>query len=115
MIDITRIIDDLEQLKKYPNMYLQPVNAETLVSFLIGLERGVFLLSESVMFNDFADARREVNKNKGWESRGVSVYSEMRLKNIPEKDIIQEIITIDIEKWKLLQEWSIKNELTPKT
>jgi hypothetical protein len=115
MIEIDRIISDLEEIKKRPNMYIQPVLSDMLVCFLNGLERGVLLSEKSLTFHEIAQARQEANQIRGWKNIPRNASHEMRERNICEIDIIKELVEIEIEMWKLLQEWNDKNELMPKS
>jgi hypothetical protein len=103
MIEIKRIISDLQEIKKKPNMYIQPVSSDMLVCFLNGLERGVLLSDRSLTFHEIAQARQEANQVRGWKNIPRNASHEMREKNICDKDIIQELIEIEIEMWRILE------------
>ncbi|MBX7173442.1 MAG: hypothetical protein K1X72_20910 [Pyrinomonadaceae bacterium] len=105
MIEVNRIIDYLDLMKQRPKMCIYPFNTDSLRNFLYGLER-CFLLSfdESELhlrFSELINARSETIHNRGWKVLSVSPDYEMREKGMPEEEIIQELIEIEIGKWKI--------------
>lgn len=108
MIEVNRIIDDLNEMKRRINLYIYPINVESLRNFLNGLER-CFLLSFDkselhLRFSELINARSETIHNRGWKVLSISPDYEMREKGMPEEEIIQELIEIEIGKWKIWDE-----------
>jgi hypothetical protein len=109
MIKIDRIISDLQDIKKHPNMYIRPVTPEVLECYLIGLERGVMLSVESSTFNDFVSAGRAARKIRGWQEQPIHLIHQMRAKEMTEDAIIQELLEIEIQIYKILEHWENGN------
>ncbi len=105
MTHFERIISELETMKHRLNMFIQPQTPEILQCYLNGLGRGVMLSFTSLIFDDYVNARRASNKQRGWKLRSKSPLYEMREKGISEDEIVQELLEIEIQMWKILEYW----------
>lgn len=109
MINLERIINELEDIRAQPMLHVQPVSPEALFSHLLSVARGVWLCCNYLNRNDFVSARRHANQLRGWEDRSTSPYAEMREKKIAEPEILDEMISIEVEMWKILDQWQNEN------
>lgn len=99
-----KIIDELENIKLRTWGYIQPVSPEMLVCYLSGLQNGIVLSSELLTFHDCVEAFKKSTVFRGWDSRASHPFHEMREKGVPEDEIISEILELELQKWKLLEE-----------
>ena len=105
MIELEKIIEDLEQMKLYPQMFINPVTPEILAHYFAGMQRGV-LLSQSVMtFSDFVHAYQFAIRNRKLEPTSLNPYRQLREKGMSEEDIIQEMIELEMEMYRMLKKW----------
>lgn len=108
MIDVKKIIADLETMKRVPNMFINPVTPEILACYLIGLQRGVFLSQNEMTFHDFVEAHKFAVHSRGLKNAAMHSYHELRKKGVSEDDIIQEMLEIEIEMWRTLEKWEME-------
>ena len=66
-------------------------------------------MSETLTFGDFVNARRAANRICGWEDRATGAYVEMREKSIPDDKIIENMIDIEAQMWRILRDWESEN------
>lgn len=90
-------------------MHIQPVTPEVLKCYLSGMERGVMLSVESSTFNDFVSAGRAARKIRGWAEQPIHLIHQMRAKEMTEEAIIQELLEIEIQIYKILEHWENEN------
>ena len=106
---VERLVEVLNELKRRPNGYVYPVNTDNLRAYLSGLNRGFLVALNSSepkeKWYQLVDARRDATRNRGWKVLSISADYEMREKGIPEEDIIQEMIEIEIETWNIWEKW----------
>lgn len=104
MIEINQIIIDLEAIKRNPKMFIEPVTPEILFCYLTGFKRGIFLSQRELTFHDFVEAHRFAVQVRGLSFSAAPSYFGLREKGITEDEIIQEMIEIEIEKYRILSQ-----------
>lgn len=87
----------LEKVKIRPDMFVQPLNLQTLQSFLNGFSLGYLLAKRNLEFSDKIAAWKYVVKQRGWKVNALGVEREMREKGKSEKEILEETLQIEIE------------------
>src|SRR5688572_33193243 len=96
MLNVQRVVDEIESVRKSPHLHVQPVTPETLYRHFMSLSRGVMLSTDTLSPGDFINARREANRFCGWESCATSPAVEMREKGMSDEQIIIDLIDIEI-------------------
>lgn len=105
MLEIEKIIDDLKKMKQRPMMLVTPLTPENASVFLAGMHRGV-LLSQNVMtFGDFVHAYQFAIRIRGLEPTSLHPYRQLREKGMSEEEVVQEMLEIEIEMWRVLEKW----------
>lgn len=102
------IIEDLKTIKSRPYAFINPVTPEMLKCFISGLVRG-YLLTNFITYEDYRHASKQSIFSRGWKIKSTSPYHEMQEKNMPENEIIEELLDIEIETWKILESESTEN------
>lgn len=75
-----------------------------------GLERGV-LLSQSLMtFSDFVAAFQFAVRNRKLKPTSGCISLQLREKEMSEEDIIQEMIELEMEKFRMLKKWESEKQ-----
>jgi len=101
-IDVKPIIEDLEWIRRSPGQHIQPVTPEELFRHLRSLARGYMLATHRLSFDGLIDAQTRANRNRGWRARSIGAYVEMREKGLSENEIIDELLNIDVEMWRII-------------
>lgn len=100
---IEEIIEQLESIKKRPAMFLgKPDDVDAITHFLNGYHAAIFMIKGERI--PILDDYKKIREQRGWEWNATSVAREMKEKSIPDKEIVQELITIEIEAWKIVLE-----------
>lgn len=105
MIEPEAVILELANLKKHPNMYINPVNPEILFSFFSGLQRGILLAESELTFHELVEARRLTMRSMGFVLTAAAPFRELREKGFADDEIISRMIDIEMESWRLLAQW----------
>jgi hypothetical protein len=112
MLNIDRLVNDLESLRAHPHLHIQPVTPEVMFSHLRSVARGVMLATDSLTRSDFVNARRQANRNCGWEDRATGPHVEMREKGMSDEEILEEQVKVEIKMWRILDAWQRENRRT---
>ncbi len=82
-----------------------------LIDYLSGFSKGCLLLNKTISSDDFIAARFEAISALGWKVTSANPVREMQEKSMSDEKIIQELLDIEIETWRLLKQRVIKNSL----
>ena len=105
MIELEKIIEDLEQMKLYPQMFIHPTTPENLATYFHGFERGVLFSQNLMTFSDFIHAYQFAIRNRKLKPTSLNPYRQLREKGMSEEDIIQEMIELEMEMFRMLKKW----------
>lgn len=105
MIEFEKIIDDLKEVKQRPMMLVTPLTPENASIFLAGMQRGVLLSQNLMTFSDFVHAYQFAIRNRKLEPTSLNPYRQLREKGMSEEDIIQEMIELEMEMYRMLKKW----------
>lgn len=92
-------------MKRYPQMLINPVTPEILAIYFHGLQRGVLLSQSKMPFPDFVAAFQFAVRNRKLEPTSLNPYRQLREKGMSEEDIIQEMIELEMEIFRILKKW----------
>jgi len=87
----------LDSLAKRTAMYVAPVNADTVESYLNGLTQGLRVCGFAVS----VDASQRAAKARGWSGDATGVVGDMRNRQFDEVAIVQEIIAVTADSIRL--------------
>jgi hypothetical protein len=102
MIDFDEVILDLERTRLRPQMYLEPVTPESLLTYLSGLERGIRLINQELTIDDYIDVRQSAIEAVGARRSAMHPLSQWRKENLEEKTIIEKLFELEIEYYRQL-------------
>jgi hypothetical protein len=91
--DVEDVIAALERFRTRTAMYIHPVNVPKARSFLYGLRLGVLVFG----IRWERDVWWQVQETRGWQQRSVGPVPQMKAKGITSRQIIDELIDIEIE------------------
>jgi hypothetical protein len=95
--DIEKIISALESVAKRPYMYMGSEGEIAAQPFLAGFHCALRILN---LDEDTQKFRNDVLTERGWELSSVAPYTEMKQRSMSPDQMINEILTIEIEVWK---------------
>src|SRR5437868_5405661 len=94
----------LEHVSKKLNLYINPVTQQNLKSFTDGFTLGYVLADGRLDYHDVVNAWQQVVAARRWEVNALGPHKEMEERGMSEKEIINELLQIEIQVWKLLEE-----------
>lgn len=94
----------IEGVGKRLNLCINPVTIENLKSFIDGFNLGYILAENRVQFHDKIYAWKQAVALRGWKVNALGPQKEMQEKGMSEKEIIDELVQIEIQLWKFLEE-----------
>lgn len=98
---IERIIEQLENIKTRPAMCIgNTEDVEALIHFFHGYSAAIFIIEGDRM--PTLDVYHETQRRRGWQISALGIVPEMKEKGFSDAEIVQELITIEIEAWKTL-------------
>lgn len=101
---IDLIIEHLEHAKLYPAMHFGSLDdTVSAQSYLDGVQQAGFLLLDLDRYT-YSNNRGDVVSNRGhrYSPRGVS--TELKEEGLTDEEIVQELLEIEIEVWKLYRD-----------
>lgn len=96
-VDVVELLRLLDSLARRTAMYVAPVNADTVESYLNGLIRGLRVSG----FDVSVDACQRAARARGWSGDATGVVGEMRSRQFDEVAIVQEIIAVTADSIRL--------------
>lgn len=93
----------LEKVAARPEMFVSPLDVQTLKSFLDGFTLGYLLAKDDLEFSDKVAVWKYVVEVRGWKVNSFGVNKEMRERGKSEKEIFEENLQIEIDVWKILE------------
>jgi hypothetical protein len=98
---IERIIEQLENIKSRPASFIGNAgDEEALIHFFHGYSAAIFIIEGERM--PILDVYHKIHKRKGWQINALGIAPQMKEKGFSGVEIVQELITIEIEAWKTL-------------
>lgn len=95
MLDL--VLKLLESFAKRTEMYVNPVEIDTVQSYLHGLEAGCQIFGLSVSRDVYARAAL----TRGWTYRATGIVWHMRSNKLDDAAVIQELIAVEAEAFRL--------------
>jgi hypothetical protein len=96
-------IDTLNGIIDRIDSFISPVTPNNLKLFFDGFKQGNISAREDLDFSDYINAWCEAVKLCGWKVNSISIEKEMREKELSDNEIIQELLKIELETWKILE------------
>lgn len=91
------VLELLERVAEKTGMYVQPVEVGTVQSYLNGLQAGCSLSGLVVS----RELYKQAAASRGWTVRAEGVVWQMRANNMDDASLIQELISIQAEAFRL--------------
>jgi hypothetical protein len=90
---LQNVLKLLEFMSRRTEMFVNPVQIETVQSYLHGLQAGCALGGLEVS----SEVYRAAAKSRGWTFRSTGIIWHMRAKKLSNQDIIKELIAVQAE------------------
>ncbi len=97
---LDRVLELLEHFANRTGMYFHPVEVATVQSFLTGLQAGCSLSGLSVSREVYEQAAA----SRGWTLRASGIVWHMRAKKLADAAVVQELIAVQAEAFRLAAE-----------
>jgi|RhiMetdeSRZDD1v2_1073273.scaffolds.fasta_scaffold157749_2 hypothetical protein len=104
---IPEMIRTLEFVKEKPHMFVADNPVTSMECFLFGFRSGCYANTDinSLKHKNTID---EVTIERGWHFSPVPVSIEMRKRGLSDEEIIEELLTIEIEAWRRMESLVVK-------
>jgi hypothetical protein len=109
-VNYSKIINALFHVKERPQMHIGKPSVESLECFIHGFNSGCFFANSDIDSAKHRKLLEQITVERGWLLRPVSVSVEMRERGMSEPEIIQELLTIEIEAWSRLEKISFQSK-----
>ena len=93
------LIELLENIKARPLMYLGEYNFDRLNCLLTGIHLGYVITNE---VSDYSKSHKIVLSKRGWNPSSTLVHKDMEKNGLTEKEIVIELLEIEVETWKCI-------------
>ena len=91
--DFDKLISQLREVQKRPEMYIGDLDSRSMRSFLVG-----YLVAQSALgVREAGLDRHKIIESRGWKVRAVGPVPEMRERGLTEREIVTELIEIEID------------------
>lgn len=95
-----KVSEIIESIQARPLMYFGNFSYSCVTNFLNGFHLGC---NFSNVNKGFEDAKTKILALRGWQVPSVLINKEMERKGFTEEEMIREILTIEIESWRILE------------
>ena len=102
------VFEILSNIKRRPFGYIFQVTPETLKVFLDGFKLGYFASNQEVNSNYYVDYWIETVESRGWRPNNVDFTKQMYEKGMTDIEIMNELMSIEIEIWLMLEQGESK-------
>jgi hypothetical protein len=111
MQEAHKIVELLKQVRERPPVWIGGSSPESLLHFLHGVTAVASAFGVRVD-RYLGSAYGQVITERGWEHSAAAPVDEMRERRLSDQEIVQELLTIEIETWKRayqLGNWTFAN------
>jgi hypothetical protein len=98
---IPSLIDKLENIKRRPQVTIGKIESKLLQQYLWGFREAAHLFAHMRYWEKYLAIVEQVAYGRGWPMN-LSFTEAIREKGLAEKEIIEEMLIIEIESWKRL-------------
>jgi hypothetical protein len=98
------IVAELEAIRKYPQMHMGRVEPEIARTFISAFSNGIITARPELNYAPLINPRRLARTEAGWEDNAGCVSREMRQKGLDDHSIVDLMIELEIEAWRILLE-----------
>ncbi len=98
---IPSIIDALEAVRRRPDMYIGEIESKSMDHYIWGFRQAAHLYGKRGYFEKHRRIVEEVAYDRGWPMR-VDFVKWIGESGLSEKEIIEEMLIVEIEAWKRL-------------
>jgi hypothetical protein len=98
---IPSIIKELEAVKRRPDMCIGEIESKSMEHYVWGFRQGAHIFGKIRFFEKYMRIVEEVAYERGWTMTPDFVKS-IRARGLSEREIIEEMLTVEIESWKRL-------------
>jgi len=109
---IPSLIEDLEGMRRRPEMYIGKIESKSMEHYVWRFRQGAHTCDKSKYFEKYLRIVEEVAYDHGWTMTPDFVKS-IRASGLSEKEIIEEMLTVEIESWKRFAALISSNESNP--
>ena len=99
-----KLSEVFEAIRERPIIYFGKMDSERATCFLHGFYCGFGAASEINL--NVVEARNKILKTRGWKVPSVYLEKEMERKGMSDEEIINELLEIEIETWRLVEQQS---------
>jgi hypothetical protein len=94
-----KVVELLREVRRRPPVWLGGYSPDSLIHFLHGVNAAVGVFGLRVD-RYLGSSYGQVITERGWEHLAVAPVDEMRERGLSDQEIVQELLTIEIETWK---------------
>jgi hypothetical protein len=98
---IPSLIEDLEGMRRRPDMYIGKIESKSMEYYVSGFRLAAHTCAKSKYLEKYRRIVEEVAYDRGWTMTPDFVKS-IRASGLSEKEIIEEMLSVEIESWKRL-------------
>src|SRR5215510_8097587 len=106
---IPSIIDALEGVRRRPEMYIGKIESESMQHYVWGFRQAAHLCAKWSYFEKYLRIVEKVAYDRGWPMI-LDFVKSIRARGLSEKEIIEEMLIVEIESWKRLAALISSNE-----
>ena len=100
-----KFIEFFEEVLARPLMYFGKNDADAVIIFTHGLYTSLYITNHSFPSEEIY---REVSKNRGWHFNALGIIPDMKKKGLSDEEMVKELISVEIEAWKVFRDSSEK-------
>jgi|SRR5262245_5517566 len=98
---IPSLIRELENVRRRPHVHIGKIESTSLQHYLWGFREAAHLFTHMKYWEKYLRIIEEVAYDRGWPG-SLSFVKSIRTRGLSEKEIIEEMLTVEIESWKRL-------------
>jgi hypothetical protein len=98
---IPSLIEKLEYVMRRPHIYINKIESEFMEHYLREFRDVAHLFAEMRYWEKYLRIVEEVAYDRGWPG-SLDFVKEIRTRGLSEKEIIEEMLAVEIESWKRL-------------
>lgn len=102
MKEKTKVSEVFEAIKKRPLVYFGKLDPQRAICYLHGFYDGYDAASTAKP--NLAEARNKILSLRGWQVPSVLIDKEMERRGFTVEEIINELLDIEIETWRLIEQ-----------
>jgi hypothetical protein len=98
---IPSLIEKLEYVMRRPHIYINKIESEFMEHYLRGFRGVAHLFADMKYWEKYLRIVEQVAYDRGWPG-SLDFVKSIRTRGLSEKEIIEEMLSVEIESWKRL-------------